>query len=259
MRFRTLAIGLAVSGCSTSNHSNADAPTAHDASEDAPAQMMSGLITVTNIHNGTITASSATAQFTQGNIYGTKLGGDGTCLMLHNPPTEGLSGGTITITGTTTPITLTPSGSPAKYHAGSLPSPVFAAGAALTVNVPGSDVPAFNATVTAPTEVTGFTTPSTISRAAGYQATWTQGTGRVWLLINAAHSPSDVDLLLCKVPDTGSFTVTPAALALFPAAVTSVNVALARAGENDLIMGANEFDFVALDTPLGSGSTALAP
>jgi hypothetical protein len=262
MRFRTPAIVLAITACSSPNHANPDAPTAHDASadaqEDAPAQMISGLITLSRIHDTGLDTSDATAQFAYGNIYGTSLGSDGPCQMFQSPVTEGLSAGTITITGTSTPITLTPSGTPAKYHASSLPMPAFSPGATLTVNAAGAEVPAFTATVTAPMELTGFTTPDMISRAAGYHATWTHGTGRVWLVIVGPQAAGD-DLLLCKVPDTGSFTVTPSALALFPSAITKVSVEAARVGESDVIQGANELDFVALDVPLGSGNTTLAP
>jgi hypothetical protein len=145
-----------------------------------------------------------------------------------------------------------------------VPAPPFSPGNTLTFNVSGADVPALTATVTAPTALVGFTTPTTISRATGYNATWTQDTGRVWIVMDAL-GPSDEVLLLCKVPDTGAYMVTPAALALLPSSVTGVTVAVARADEEDVIRHAtdggqdSEFDFVALDSVIGSGQTTLTP
>jgi len=105
----------------------------------------------------------------------------------------------------------------------------------------------------------GFTPPTTISRAAGFQAMWTAAAGqRMWLLI-VAQAGSNAFVLLCRPPDSGSFKVTPAALALFPAPTTSVAITLTRAGESHLDLPNNSaIDLEAFDGILGS-NTPLSP
>jgi hypothetical protein len=267
---RTTLLTCLLAACSNPSPSHTDAPVKNDAADapasvDAPAQpdaptvATGGLVTLGLFHAGSVTTGDATAQFVAGSIYGETLGASGGCTLYNNPPTSGLSAGEITVTGTTTSVTLSPSGTPVKYATSTLPMPLFAAGATLTVTAAGANFPAFTTTVTAPSPLAGFSTPSSISRGAGYTAAWTAGTAHVWVLISAEIGAGNADLLLCKVADTGSFTVTPAALALFPQSVTSVAVSLARVGETDLTVGSGEVDVVALDLPLGSGSTTLAP
>ena len=261
MRAHILSIGLAVSACGSPNASTPDAPAAPDAPPlDANLVHLHGLVALAYLHAASMGSSGVTAQFSAGGVYGDPIGTDGACSMFHNPPKSGLSAGTITISGTTMPITLTPSGTPVQYNASSVPEHAFSAGAMLTASAAGAEFPAFTATTTAPTSVAGFTAPSSISRAAGYQATWTQDGGRIWLALEAENSASDAYLLLCKVPDTGSYTVTPAALALFPAATGFVGVSLARVAEADVNVGADDIAFVALDVQIaGAGDTMLTP
>jgi hypothetical protein len=261
MHTRLLACLLAACG---SNGTSPDASTdAHpDASPDAPGSMTSGLVTIARLHDagGTPLLSTTSAQFVSGSsIFGTTIGSDGGCTMLENPPTVGISAGVIDLTGTTSPITLTPSGSPSKYTSSTVPTDAFAAGAQLTFTAAGADVPAFSATITAPDVLIGFATPTTISRAAGFHATWTPGTGQgMWLLI-VGKPANDAFLLLCRMPDNGSFTVTPAALAMFPAAATGVAVTLIRVGEHHLAVANGAVDLEVFDGIVGSGTTMLNP
>jgi hypothetical protein len=230
---------------------------------DAP----SGLVLLSFRQEGATMASGATAQFTLGNIYGAEVGSVGGCALFRAPSSDGISAGSITISSIGPTVTLTPSGNPVHYMASDVPPQVFAPGTTLTVSASGADVPAFNTTVTSPVMLAGFTAPTTISRAAGYAATWTRETGQMWLFVvsqasNSTTAPlpmGETDLLLCKVPDTGSYTVTSAALALFPTAVDQVIVALARVDEHDLHLGDGEVDVVALNMALNTASTSLTP
>ena len=58
------------------------------------------------------------------------------------------------------------------------------------------------------------------------------------------------------MPDSGSFSVTPTALAMFPAAATSVGVMLVRVGEDRLnLPGGGAIDFEAFDGVSGTITT----
>jgi len=260
MRIRLLACLLASCG---SNGSKPDAaiPDARPyASPDGPPGGISGLVTISQLRDamGAHLTSNATAQFVAGSsIYGTTVGSDGGCMMFENPPTVGLSAGTIVIDGTTGSVTLTPTGSPTKYSSSTVPDAAFTAGAALTFASTGADVPPFSDNaVVAPSALAGFTPPATMSRAAGFQATWTAGTGQTMWLFIVAKPAADAFVLLCRVPDSGSFLVTPAALAMFPAAATSVVVTLVRVGEDHLnLPGGGAIDFEAFDGVSGTITT----
>ncbi len=91
--------------------------------------------------------------------------------------------------------------------------------------------PTFSISTTAPATLAGFVPPTTpISRAAGYTATWTAGTGPLLEVVLEAGT----DVLTCTVPDNGSYTVEPASLALLPADATTVEVFVARSSQASL-------------------------
>lgn len=229
---------------------------------DAPPPTNTGLVTVGQFHGSGISTTAATAQFVMGDIFGTQLGRSAECTLTMNPPGAGLSAGSIAISGTTTPVTLTPSGNPAMYTASGLPaSNAFTAGAMITATAPGADIPAFTVSATAPASVDGFTRPTTISRAAGFHAMWTAGatSGKMWLLLEAASGGGPTYVMVCRIADSGSYLVTPAQLALFPAGVTSVVIVFARIGESDSRVGDTGIDFVVMDAAGPDGATSLTP
>ena len=265
MRALLVAFLVAACGNSSSHSPDAAAPDAPaDARPDTPPMMRSGLITLGKLHdtNGMNPNYNATAQFTVGSIYGMVMGSDGPCTLLHNPPTAGLSAGAIAITGLMTSITLTPSGTPAKYTSSPDPIPITAypTGGNLAVGAPGAEFPAFSTMVTVPAPLAGFTTPTMISRAAGYHVTWTAGTAQgMWLLIVDPIGSNNVEALLCKIPDTGSYTVTPAALALLRTAATSVYVTLARVDLSNVTVVNGTVDVVVFEGVATPASTTLNP
>ncbi len=166
-------------------------------------------------------------------MLGAVLGTDGPC-TLHAPGgNEGLSAGAITITGTAQPITLEESpgnGYRPRVAHGDVP---FVPGAQITAAAAGgADVPAFTALVTAPPELTGYSAPTFISRA-GYTATWTANTGsEIWIMIGAfSLRVKGGALLMCRVADTGRFTVPASAFALLPPAYDRASVMVARVAE----------------------------
>jgi hypothetical protein len=94
-----------------------------------------------------------------------------------------------------------------------LPRPPFSPGATVSASATGSsDVPAFAIHASAPSDIEGYIAPSSISRSAGFTATWTAGNGQdVLLTIRVSQGGTD-DVLRCDVPDTGSYAVPASAL-----------------------------------------------
>jgi hypothetical protein len=173
----------------------------------------------------------AFAVFSDSSTQGTVTGTNGPCVETTSAPDSGQSAGTLAVTGTTAALSLVPSGAPPLVHYDpqvSPPSPLFVAGAMITVTAP-----TFTINAVAPDALAGFVPPTTaISRAAGYTTTWTADNGS--LLEVALETGSDE--LTCTVPDTGSYTVEPASLALLPTGATSVTVVVARVAHVSLAM-----------------------
>ncbi len=236
-----------VAACGSPTHPAADAPPpidghhvdapvdAHaiDAPPDAVAGL-GGLVSLTEDNTTSGAPATSSAMFVMGSPFGTALGTSGACTLYENPPQAGLSAGTITVTGANVTFSLVPSGTApnVRYQASMpLPNDLFATGATLHVSAPGADFPAFSLDVTGTAPLAGYTPPTMISRSAGYTATWTTGSGTGVLIEIAAFSGSTIDVIVCQVPDNGSFAVTPAILALIPAAMTSVFVGVAATDE----------------------------
>lgn len=219
-------------------------PDAHpDAPVDAPAGPTLGLIEVTQGTGNGSAASSADAAFGPTTVFGPVVGTDGPCTvygLTQNPAS--FSAGAITITGTASTITLNPSGAAPNVSyspAAAVPKPAFTAGATLTFTAAGGpDVGAFTATVTAPATLAGYTPPTTISRA-GYTATWTAGTATTMWVIMAAFDPSSGsgNGVICRVPDTGSFTVPASTFAMVPSTATGGFVGVGRIAPTTMTVG----------------------
>jgi hypothetical protein len=236
---------LAACGGDGSNHGTVDAPTLHqdaaidskvsDAPADAPVARESQVAVVegASTHGDHAQISVTVAD---GSVYGSVLGSDGPCTH-YAGDSDGInySAGTVTVTGTTVGYTVTPSGSPPDVYYTTSPMeslPLFASGATISISATGSsDFPAFSGTVTAPAQIAGFTAPSTVSRA-GYAAHWTAAASgpKIWLVLVGIHG-SQSSVLVCRVDDTGSFTVPSSSFALFPTVYDQVDVAIARVSE----------------------------
>ena len=174
-----------------------------------------------NVDEGTA-KSSANPIFLTGSPFGTVIGTDGPCVAYQDLPTNKLSAGTITVSGTTSPLTLIPSGtSPAVSYHLDTPSNLFAPGASITIHATGAEFPMFSASVQAPPVLAAFSAATTVSRAAGMTITWTAGTAPVVSVSMLGASASHLTMLLCRTSDSGSFTLSPSNLALVPASALS--------------------------------------
>lgn len=69
-----------------------------------------------------------------------------------------------------------------------------------------------------PSDIAGFTQPSTLSRSTGIPLTWTPGdANEVWTWIITCPGGLEAQrLLFCRSQDTGFFEVPAAAMALLP-------------------------------------------
>jgi hypothetical protein len=262
MRTRLLVIGL-VAGCGSDHPSTPDATSNRDANLGDTTlgpdglDPRSGIVVFGMTHVNGSTFTNAQAVFTAGNVYGDVVGSAEGCTLFQDTPSGGLSAGILHITGTTAPIVLTPSGVPTKYDGSSLPAPIFTPGATITVTADGAVFRAFTGTVRAPEPVADYTAPATISRASGFDVTWAHGDAAMWLILQPPDETAG--MLLCKLADTGSYTVSPAALALFPHGANELFVFLARVGENDVHVGSDEVDLVAMDFVAPASASALTP
>jgi hypothetical protein len=147
----------------------------------------------------------------------------------------------VTVTTDLATVTLVPDGHSSLYGGAPLPRPPFSPGATVSASATGSsDVPAFALHASAPSDIEGYVTPSSISRSAGYTATWTAGNGQDFLL--TIYVPQGVtddqtrdrtdDVLQCDVPDTGSYAVPASALGYLGivSGSTSPTIQLHRSG-----------------------------
>jgi len=160
-----------------------------------------------------------------------------------SPPSEGLSAGTISITGTVETITLQESHERGgvKYRPSArVANPPFVHGATIRVEASGgADVRAFTISVVAPPELIGFAPPRSLTRS-GYTATWSPDSGTaIEIVIGASSSRTSEDgaILLCRVPDTGTYSVPASTLALFPPSFDEALVNVSRVADTVSILG----------------------
>jgi hypothetical protein len=208
---------------------------------DAPPAASFGLIEITQGTDADGPDSGVDIQFS--NVaFGPVLGTDGPCTIYSDAESQRFSAGVLTITGTKQTLTATPDGTaPEVYYdtSPSPPTPLYDAGDSIQVSAAGGpDVPAFTATVTAPAALAGFTPPTTMSRS-GYTATWTAGAGpTIWVIVGAFSSTSaDAAIAVCRVTDTGSFTVPSSTFALVPANADTGFVGLGRVAPTTVSAG----------------------
>ena len=200
-----------------------------------------GRVAIEHMHGGAGAAANVRASFSDSSTHGKLVASDGPCALYADSPVVGLSAGTITITGTTQPITLHPDGTNGHVHyehASDLPEPPFVEGATLAVAAGGADVPAFTASVIAPAELRGVTGPVAVSRA-GTTVTWTAGAGpRIRIVLAALSVRAGKGLVvMCRVQDTGSFTIPASTFALIPFAFDQAIVTIDRFAETVQMAG----------------------
>jgi hypothetical protein len=210
---------------------------------DAPLTL-NGLVMIYKVISPTAD-SGAEAVFAEGPPLGTVAGTDGPCTAYSDTPEAGYSAGAITVTGTAMPMMLTPTNTPpfVRYTLSTTPPlDLFAPGASISVQAAGDHVPQFSTTLVAPAPLMGFTPPATISRSTGYTVHWTAGAGPgMWVGLIGAPSST---IVICRVPDTGSFTIPPSTLALIP--TMQGELVVGRVAEHDVAAGAGTIDVVVM-------------
>lgn len=215
---------------------------------------------------GGSTNASASAVFTSGSVWGTEVAADGTCVSFMGSASDTSSAGTITITGTPSPITLTPSGTAPNVtyqNAGSQNTAPLQAGTAIAAQATGSqgptDVAAFALTTTAPDAVVGFAPPGSVSRA-GFTASWTRGDGsNMWVLLFGFDPQlgSGTDII-CDAADVGSFTIPASTFALLPASDTQAIVGVARVHDSSRVLSDTRVELDVVTVSL-AGPLTLGP
>ena len=170
------------------------------------------------------------------------------------PPS--IAAGTVSITGTATPITLIAAGSPVAYMPdATLPDPAFVAGASLAVHAAGdpAGVPTFDGMVAAPAPLHGYTPPTSVSRG-GVTLSWTAVTGTsMQITLAGVGSTAMSPLILCKADDTGSLAVPSDVFEWLPASFQAISIGVARVSEVDIDIPLGAIAIEALD-----GQTATA-
>ncbi|MEO8846168.1 MAG: hypothetical protein ABI591_04820 [Kofleriaceae bacterium] len=236
---RLVVLFVCATACNNDHNTTIDGAVAVDAArdafvpQDAPAPHVNGQVAIAMGTGPMGSLTNVSATFTDGMIYGIPVATEGACTLFGpNTAMDRFSAGSIAVTGTNTAITLTPSGTPLKYTpAPTPPTDLYTAGATISVVAAGSEVPAFSATVTAPAALAGYTVPTVLSRA-GYTPTWTAVAGsKIFIILLGMHG-STSDTILCRIDDTGTFTVPASTFALLPATDTTGAVAIARVAEH---------------------------
>jgi hypothetical protein len=175
------------------------------------------------------------------------------------PPLSRFSAGRIEVTGTVNPLTLAPMGTAPNVNYVPTIRPdedVFEAGVRLAIRATGDDVPAFYGDVLAPDPIEGVELPTTISRSAGVTVSWTPTTSD-GIYVSVFSHAIRLQALICRVSDTGSFTLTPETLALLAADVGQVKLAINRFNESFVKPSADWKVSLLAGTTVGTGLATI--
>jgi hypothetical protein len=247
---KRLVLASILAACGSDPITHADAPMADakhpdaavDAKVDAPPMATVGSIEVAQGQNAGSASADATATFGT-TVYGMSVGTDGPCTLYNLTKHDGFSAGNVTVTGTVSTITLQPQGTAPTVNYSStaaVPKPAFTAGATITFTAAGGpDVPAFTGSVTAPAAIAGYTPPATTVSRSGYTATWTAGAGpSIWVILGAIDTTAGGGIAgICRVTDTGSFTIPASTFAMIPANMTTAFVGVGRVSPTTVTAG----------------------
>jgi hypothetical protein len=217
----------AAAACGGGGDDTGDDDPGDDDPGDDDAGELGGRIEIEEAELGTIGMSSS--------IYASfvapdepDLVDDGTCRVYPYPclgsvgaceSPEPHSAGTITLTGLTQAITLTPDPETHGYAApGGLPDDLFADAASIMATADGDEVGGFSLGVTGVTPMDSGYVDAPLGLVPGepFELTWkgAADAASVELRVNWAdlcHAGAEWYVLVCEVPDTGAFTV-PAAI-----------------------------------------------
>ncbi|MDC0706938.1 hypothetical protein POL68_00480 [Stigmatella sp. ncwal1] len=140
-------------------------------------------------------------------------GEDGVCIPYPTPQDVG----TVQIRGLKAALSLTPNSAKFYFNGGSsLPHPGFDAGAALTLEARGAEVPAFSLRGRGIQALAVPDAPITVERGKTVAVSWTPpsdpGAARIQIVMDLAHHGGIAASLECDaVPDSGSYVI-PAGL-----------------------------------------------
>jgi hypothetical protein len=265
----SILIVLATACSNPDNPEQVDAPIAADAAVDskaidAPSAARHGFVTLaeTNFVGGSPDSSLDIMFGEAPSPYGTPVAVDGPCTSysIQGSPPPMRSAGTLTVTGTTTALTASPTGVAPSVHyqtTPALPTDLFAPAATISLTAAGSpDFAGFSGTVTAPAALAGFTPPATMSRA-GSTVTWTAGTATMMYVVVIGGDNTNVGIVFCRVPDTGSYTIAASSFALLPAG-TMGSLVLGRANQTAITTTSGDVTLEAISAS-GAQDVTLTP
>lgn len=238
-----------------------DAPKPVDAAVDAPAMAHEGLIELTQGKSNGSNDSGADASYAD-IAFGPVTGTDGPCTVYSGMGTPAtFDGGQLVITGGAQTITMNPSGTAPDVSydtTAAVPKPAFTAGATITFTSDGGpDVPSWTTSVTAPATLAGYTPPTTMSRA-GYTANWTAGSSPLVWVIFAGFGTTTAHIGICRVTDTGSFTIPSTTFALLDASETNGFVGVGRISASTVQAGSVSVTAQAVSF-ITSGQVTITP
>jgi hypothetical protein len=213
-----------------------DAAPEIDAQVDAePTDQHFGFVAVAEA-SGPFPFGFVTATFADRNPIETALTVDG-CGIVDDSSLPSFSAGTISVTGTAQDYDIIPSGSEPQIDYQESPeadAELFNTGDVLSISAAGATVPAFSGMVATPAAIADQTQPATVSRSSALPLTWAAGGSDQMLIYLTSEDDQSNALLACMTDDDGSFTVTPGALALLPAAHTRVSLIYWRSNVTDV-------------------------
>jgi hypothetical protein len=165
----------------------------------------------------------------------------GACRLITCPaatwmPTY-MSGGTITVTGLSAPITLAPQPDKTYTAFSTQQQPLFSGGETITIKGAGADVPAFMVSITAPSRASITSPPKpavngavVINRAQDFTVSWTGGgTDTLYVLISNPAGAGGGSIFCDFDAKAGSAKIPSAALSMLSAGMSSFGaVALTR-------------------------------
>jgi hypothetical protein len=205
--------------------------------------------------------SNLYVQATIGPAAGPIIGRDGACTVHARRTLVAASAGTLTVTGASSgPIRV---GSPTEADPRNFPpdevAPLFSASDSLALTTSGgADLPTFNATVIAPAPILGDTSHGEISRD-GYAVTWDAGAGpEIDVVLGVADAAQHAGVMVvCRVPDNGTFTIPASTLALVPPADKYANVLISRVASVEQVVGNTRVTFEAIQGVMRVGRAVI--
>src|SRR5262245_40741078 len=187
-------------------------PSDADVAPDASG-LTHGAVTISETTDTVGMNSGGVAVFKDEPLFGYPLASAGGCDLHYTPTGSVMSAGTVSVSGTSVPVTFTPSGAPPDVTYTRTPDPtpddLYTPGDTITATAPVADFPAFTISATAPGALSGFTPGTSFSRSTPIPLSWTAGSGDTMIVqfVTFDSSFTNNRYLVCMTPDDGSFTI----------------------------------------------------